>query len=295
MPGQLQRLLNLVRDPMEVFAEAMRANPQRVARSSADSARRMSQDFAEHVANTAPEVEHFTYRPLRRMPSERYPYSPRAESVTQGDESAVRPRDEFWQWAQAGQPNFSIHNHPNAISLPSGPGNSMSGGGGDLAFLAHQPLDSILGVISRPRRLDGSYYGATAVTNRGMPSPDSLKFEYWNAGIPLRTHDLRDALSMPIDMDPQSRAYRSTMRDLKTLDLIDKGRMSYHTSEMPDSVLPLVPHGGVSNVSASPEELRDVIKWHQGVLEQLRKSGFALPAAVSAPSVIDQLRSNEGE
>ena len=297
MPGQLQRLLNFVRDPLQVFEDAARANPQRVVRENTDAVSQMARDFAAHVANTAPEVEHFTYRPLRRLPSESYPYDARLESATDSSEFSVNPPLDLWRWAQLGYPNVSVHNHPRAISLPSLPGNAATGGAGDLGFLALQPQDSMLGVISRPSR-SGEVGGATVATNLGLrPDVNSLAFHYWNARQPGRAVDLERALSSPSDtFHPADPQFRRTMRDLKTLDLVDQGRLRLDTSELPDELLPLVPGGRISNTGASPEELRDVVNWHAKVIDQLRKTGFAVPAAAAAPSVLDQLRApDQGE
>jgi len=314
MPGALDRLLVMVRDPLEAIYNAAKANPQRMVRDNPHAVTGMAQRFAAHVAEDSPDVEHFTYRPLWRLPSEDHPYFPYLESTTSGRATSVRPQDSFWELAQRGQPNVSFHNHPGShLTLPSYPGNSAGLGAGDLGVLANSPRDSMLGVINRPT-LRGGMRDATVLTNTQLPPP-------WPGERTWLGNEFRKAYELPHEapkalpkalgsdlpddlryLDATTGALNSPLRaaqnkrlgDLKLLDLIDQGRLRLDTSETADAVLPFTPRGTISNAGASPEEVRDLVNWHSGILAQLRKSGFMAPP-LAAPGLIDRLRSPQPE
>ncbi len=305
MAGALDRLLVMVRDPLEAIYNAAKANPQRMVRDNPQAVTNMAQRFAAHVAEDNPDVEHFTYRPLWRLPSEDHPYFPYLESTTSGRATSVRPQDSFWELAQRGQPNVSFHNHPGSHpTLPSYLGNSASQGGGDLAVLDRSPFDSMMGIINRPT-LRGGMRDATVLTNKGalpndqfmrayglMEANPSVLREAMGPDFPDEFRYL-DATRGSINQPLQKTRMRRT-GDLKLLDLIDQGRLRLDTSEAPDAVLPFTPRGTISNAGASPEEVRDLVNWHSGILAQLRKSGFMAPP-LAAPGLIDRLRSPQPE
>jgi len=305
MAGQLSRLLNLVRDPMQVIADAARANPQRVVRENPEAVRQMASDFSRYVAETAPEVEHFTYRPLRRLPQESYPYDPRVESIS-GDEFSVRPQSSFWEDTQSSMPVVSFHNHPEGGALPSRPGLSgFLGGAGDLGVLSQNQPDSMMGIVGSPTRRGGMTL-ASMLTNLDLPRSDrgrDLQNLYSSAirfpiGHSRVSSPIMEHLGLPVHseyarersaLDPRM---ARAMGDLRTLDLVDRGKLRLDTNHLSNELLPLL---RLSDIQTWPDEptTKNMLDMHSKILEQLRRSGFAVPAAAGGTGVLEQLQRAE--
>jgi len=291
VPGQLAKLLNLVRDPLQVFEDAARANPQRLGARDEGAMKSMARDFAAHVANerfdTGSEVEHFTYRPLGRLPDADVPYNPLYESRTDNHPSQVAAMPEFWEAARNYQPTLSIHNHPSGAVWASTP---------DLVGLAYTQPASIGTILGGPRA-DQSFQHASAYTNLGMPDWKTLQDSYRRVQTEFPVEALRKATGLPFDNEGET---ARTLRDLKTLDLVDQGQLRVDATEQPATVAAAFPLFkelvGRQHAQTVPADLAGHLDWHAAVLDRLRRSGFAVPAAAATPSVLDQLRApDQGE